>query len=79
MTIHAIYENGVFKPTEPVNLPEHCRVRIEPDSVEAMEPTIEGDPITEALNRIYGEGKESSKLDPFFVRAQQLTLKRNSD
>jgi predicted DNA-binding antitoxin AbrB/MazE fold protein len=29
-TIHAIYEEGVFKPTEPVDLPEHCRVTVAP-------------------------------------------------
>jgi len=27
-TISAIYENGVFRPTEPVDLPEHARVRV---------------------------------------------------
>jgi predicted DNA-binding antitoxin AbrB/MazE fold protein len=29
MTIHAVYENGVFRPTEKVNLPEHCEVEVE--------------------------------------------------
>lgn len=29
-SIRAVYENGVFKPTEPVNLPEHCPVTVEP-------------------------------------------------
>jgi len=29
-TIHAIFENGVFKPTEPVELPDHCEVEFEP-------------------------------------------------
>ena len=28
-TIHAIYENGVFRPIEPVNLPDHTAVEIE--------------------------------------------------
>jgi len=28
MTIQAIYENGVFRPLEPVALPEKCRVAI---------------------------------------------------
>jgi len=28
--IHAIYENGVFRPTEPVELPEHTEVNVEP-------------------------------------------------
>ena len=29
-TIHAVYENGVFKPKEPVALPEACEVEFEP-------------------------------------------------
>jgi predicted DNA-binding antitoxin AbrB/MazE fold protein len=29
-TITAIYENGVFRPTSPVNLPEGSTVRVEP-------------------------------------------------
>lgn len=28
--IHAVYEDGVFKPTEPVDLPEHSEVKVEP-------------------------------------------------
>jgi predicted DNA-binding antitoxin AbrB/MazE fold protein len=27
--IHAIYENGVFRPTEPVDLPESSEVEVE--------------------------------------------------
>lgn len=30
--IRAVYEDGVFKPIEPVNLPEHCQVTVEPVS-----------------------------------------------
>jgi predicted DNA-binding antitoxin AbrB/MazE fold protein len=29
-TIHAIFENGVFRPVVPVQLPEHCEVVFEP-------------------------------------------------
>ncbi len=29
MTIHAVYENGVFRPTEKVDLPERCEVEVE--------------------------------------------------
>lgn len=29
-TIHAIYENGLFRPTEPVELPENCQVEFVP-------------------------------------------------
>jgi hypothetical protein len=28
--IHAIYENGVFRPTEPVDLPEYATVEVQP-------------------------------------------------
>lgn len=31
--VHAIYENGVFRPTEPVELPEACNVVFEPQIV----------------------------------------------
>jgi len=27
--IHAVYENGVFRPTEPVDLPESSKVEVE--------------------------------------------------
>lgn len=29
-TIHAVYENGVFRPFDEVELPEHCEVEFEP-------------------------------------------------
>jgi len=28
-TIHAVYENGVFRPTEAVDLPDPCEVEVE--------------------------------------------------
>jgi predicted DNA-binding antitoxin AbrB/MazE fold protein len=28
-TIHAVYENGVFRPTEKVDLPDPCEVEVE--------------------------------------------------
>lgn len=36
-TIHATFENGVFHPTVPVELPEHCQVEFEPRMVEQFE------------------------------------------
>lgn len=33
-TIHAIFENGVFRPVQPVALPESCEVEFEPRVVE---------------------------------------------
>jgi predicted DNA-binding antitoxin AbrB/MazE fold protein len=32
-TVHAVYEQGVFRPTERVELPEHCEVEFEPRPV----------------------------------------------
>lgn len=46
-TVHAVYENGVFKPTEPVALPEACEVEFEPRIVTPAggpTPTFISDP-----------------------------------
>ena len=32
-TVHAVYENGVFQPKEPVDLPERTEVEFEPKVV----------------------------------------------
>lgn len=37
-TIHAVFEQGVFKPTGRVELPEHCEVEFEPRPI-AGHPT----------------------------------------
>lgn len=34
-TVHAVYQDGVFKPTGPVPLPEACEVEFEPRVVSA--------------------------------------------
>ena len=33
-TVHAIYENGVFRPLEQVELPDHTKVEFEPRPVQ---------------------------------------------
>jgi predicted DNA-binding antitoxin AbrB/MazE fold protein len=44
-TVHAIYENGVFKPKEPVALPEQTEVVFEPRVVDQkVEPMLLSDP-----------------------------------
>jgi predicted DNA-binding antitoxin AbrB/MazE fold protein len=51
-TFQAIYEDGVFKPTEPVDLPEHSRVKVE---AEPGEPQTTGKAMTGAdLMRFHG-------------------------
>ena len=36
--ISAVYENGVFRPTEPVDLPEGCEVTVEPRMEDSSQP-----------------------------------------
>lgn len=45
-TVHAVFENGVFRPTEKVDLPERCEVAFEPRLVR---PPAEA----AALERVY--------------------------
>ena len=47
-TIHAVYENGVFRPTGPVDLAEGSEVTIKPKSV-APASSRPGDPNAEAM------------------------------
>jgi len=61
-TIHAIYENGVFRPIEPVNLPEHTEVRIEL----RVEEGTKSAPMSPGLAKIYailGERFDSGEHD----------------
>ena len=60
-TILAVYEDGVFKPVEPVDLPEHCRVLVEPQ----MRPpeTAKQVEVEDAIHRILGERYHSG--DPY--------------
>lgn len=49
-TVHAIYENGVFRPVAPVTLPERSEVEFEPRLVNG---TKSPDAAPEALQAIY--------------------------
>lgn len=66
-TIHAIYENGVFRPTEPVDLPEKSHVKfeprlveIDPDVADSISELAKTDPglaaVYEVLSRRYNSG-----------------------
>ena len=57
MTIRAIYENGVFRPTEPVNLPEKAEVEV---LLPADHPS---DDRLDAIYRVMGESHPSGELD----------------
>lgn len=41
MKVTAVYENGVFRPTEPVSLPESATVEFEPRVVNQQPPQQE--------------------------------------
>jgi predicted DNA-binding antitoxin AbrB/MazE fold protein len=61
-TVHAIYENGIFRPVEPVDLPENTAVdldlRVPAEARETAAPAIsEGlAKIYEILGRRYNSG-----------------------
>ncbi len=56
-TIHAVYENGVFRPTVSVELPEHCEVEFEPRLVAPsdLEKTVEA--VYDVLSERYSSGQ----------------------
>ncbi len=45
--IHAVYENGVFRPTVPVDLPDRCEVEFEPRLVNQH-------PAEDSIDAVYG-------------------------
>ena len=55
--IHAIYENGVFRPIQPVSLPDRCEVEVEIHAVdlERQQPSL--DDVYEILGRSYSSGE----------------------
>ena len=59
--IHAIFENGVFKPTEPVNLPERSPVEVHvvgtPLPVANGEADVHRKEVFEILSRDYDTGQ----------------------
>jgi predicted DNA-binding antitoxin AbrB/MazE fold protein len=54
--VHAVFENGVFRPTVPVDLPEHCEVVFEPRRVEVVKHGDRLDRLHEILSRSYDTG-----------------------
>ena len=62
-TIHAIFENGVFRPVEPVALPECTSVEIEVRTSEEPRAPL---PMPEGLAKVYailGERYDSGITD----------------
>ena len=57
MTVRAIYENGVFRPTEPVNLPEKSEVEV------VLPTTADDQANLDEIYRIMGERYASGEHD----------------
>ncbi len=55
-TIHAIFENGVFRPTAPVALPDRTEVEFEPRVVIAESTAAPQDRIRELLAARFKSG-----------------------
>ncbi len=51
-TIHAVYEKGVFRPTEQVDLPDNAPVEMEL-RVQTELPATAGPPMSEELAKVY--------------------------
>jgi len=49
--IYAVFENGVFRPTGPVDLPERCEVVFVPRRVGEVKPDAHLDRVYELLSR----------------------------
>lgn len=57
MTIQAIFENGVFRPVGPVEIPEKALVEFEPRIVNGTTPPPPLDTIYEILGRRFNSGQ----------------------
>ncbi len=57
MTVHAIYENGVFRPTQHVNLPDRTAVEFDPKIVPPDDDDAAQRRIYQLLSRSYDTGQ----------------------
>ena len=57
-TIHAIYENGVFRPTEAVGLPDRCEVEVEIRQVKETTKTPSLDDVYAILDKRFDSGEK---------------------
>lgn len=55
--IHAVYENGVFRPIQPVSLPERCEVEVEIHAVKTEQKRPSLDDVYAILGRRHSSGE----------------------
>ena len=58
--ITAVYENGVFRPTGPVDLPEGATVRIVPEVLRTPDEEAHLDRVYAILSRRYKSGRSDT-------------------
>jgi predicted DNA-binding antitoxin AbrB/MazE fold protein len=63
-TFSAIFENGVFRPVEPVDFPERCQVRVEVQSVEAAQEEASLDEVYAILGKRFNSGESDVAARP---------------
>jgi predicted DNA-binding antitoxin AbrB/MazE fold protein len=68
-TIHAVYENGIFRPVEPVDLPDKVEVEFEPRVVEKNDGWPDG----------YFETTAGAFANETFCRPNQGALPNRGD
>jgi predicted DNA-binding antitoxin AbrB/MazE fold protein len=56
-TIHAVYENGVFRPTEKVDLPDHCEVEVEVRQIKDQPAKPSLDDVYAILSKRFNSGE----------------------
>ena len=56
-TIHAVYENGVFRPTQKVDLPECCEVEVDVRQVRQEPAKTSLDEVYAILSERYNSGE----------------------
>jgi predicted DNA-binding antitoxin AbrB/MazE fold protein len=59
-TVHAVFERGIFRPLEAVELPERCEVEFEPRPVQ---PSMQGADNLSAVYAVLSERYESGEHD----------------
>lgn len=62
-TVTAIYENGDFRPTQPVEIPAGTRVVVEAESAAAERVRAARRRVIECLSRSYDTGEPGNVLD----------------
>jgi predicted DNA-binding antitoxin AbrB/MazE fold protein len=60
MIIRAVDDKGVFRPTEPVELPEPCEVEFEPRVVASEEKAAALERVYEILSHRYDSGESDA-------------------